>query len=220
MVSPERALPGREQEMKVSGIHTVLGTPIRPPFPEGTSRPRVLGTRLLLGRRARLLEAPRRLHDGRRLHGRLHAEPNLRGGLQRAHRAHGGGARRVRPRARSPTRRSCASSGRTTTPLRACARATTSAPSTARRSTTTPTSNARLAEASEIAYEEQLEGAGYGPITTEIAQAGPFYYAEDYHQQYLDKNPNGYCGLGGTGVSCPIGLALPAQVDAAAPAAG
>ena len=48
--------------------------------------------------------------------------------------------------------------------------------------------------------------AGYGEITTEIAPAGPFYYAEDYHQQYLAKNPNGYCGLGGTGVSCPVGL--------------
>ena len=49
--------------------------------------------------------------------------------------------------------------------------------------------------------------AGHGEITTEIAEAGPFYYAEDYHQQYLAKNPNGYCGLGGTGVSCPVGLA-------------
>ncbi|MBA2415159.1 MAG: peptide-methionine (S)-S-oxide reductase, partial [Geodermatophilaceae bacterium] len=49
--------------------------------------------------------------------------------------------------------------------------------------------------------------AGYGEITTEIAPAGEFYYAEDYHQQYLHKNPMGYCGIGGTGVSCPIGLA-------------
>jgi peptide-methionine (S)-S-oxide reductase len=55
-------------------------------------------------------------------------------------------------------------------------------------------------------YQAELERAGYGPITTEIAQAGPFYYAEDYHQQYLAKNPNGYCGIGGTGVSCPTGL--------------
>ena len=54
---------------------------------------------------------------------------------------------------------------------------------------------------------ERLRAAGYGEITTEIAQAGPFYYAEDYHQQYLHKNPCGYCGLGGTGVSCPVGLA-------------
>jgi peptide-methionine (S)-S-oxide reductase len=53
-----------------------------------------------------------------------------------------------------------------------------------------------------------LTAAGYGPITTEIAEAGPFYYAEEYHQQYLGKNPHGYCGLGGTGVSCPIGLEL------------
>jgi peptide-methionine (S)-S-oxide reductase len=62
------------------------------------------------------------------------------------------------------------------------------------------------AEASRDAYQQTLTQAGYGEITTEIAEAGPFYYAEDYHQQYLAKNPNGYCGLGGTGVSCPIGL--------------
>jgi peptide-methionine (S)-S-oxide reductase len=51
-------------------------------------------------------------------------------------------------------------------------------------------------------YQDKLAGAGFAPITTEILQAGPFYYAEDYHQQYLDKNPAGYCGLGGTGVNC------------------
>jgi peptide-methionine (S)-S-oxide reductase len=63
------------------------------------------------------------------------------------------------------------------------------------------------AESSRDAYQAVLAQAGHGQITTEIAQAGPFYYAEDYHQQYLAKNPNGYCGLGGTGVSCPVGLA-------------
>jgi peptide-methionine (S)-S-oxide reductase len=62
------------------------------------------------------------------------------------------------------------------------------------------------AAASRESYQARLKEQGYGEITTEIAQAGPFYYAEDYHQQYLAKNPNGYCGLGGTGVSCPIGL--------------
>ena len=66
------------------------------------------------------------------------------------------------------------------------------------------------AEASKDAYATRLASAGYGPITTEIASAGPFYYAEDYHQQYLGKNPGGYCGLGGTGVSCPIGVAAAA----------
>ena len=58
------------------------------------------------------------------------------------------------------------------------------------------------------AYQEQLTRAGYGEITTEITPLDTFYYAEDYHQQYLAKNPNGYCGLGGTGVSCPVGLDL------------
>jgi peptide-methionine (S)-S-oxide reductase len=55
-------------------------------------------------------------------------------------------------------------------------------------------------------YQERLGEAGHGEITTELAQAGPFYYAEDYHQQYLAKNPSGYCGVGGTGVSCPVEL--------------
>jgi peptide-methionine (S)-S-oxide reductase len=62
------------------------------------------------------------------------------------------------------------------------------------------------AEASRDAYAGKLRAAGYGDITTEIAEAGQFYYAEDYHQQYLHKNPWGYCGLGGTGVSCPVGI--------------
>ena len=64
----------------------------------------------------------------------------------------------------------------------------------------------QAAEASRDAYQERLTAAGHGEITTEIVDASPFYYAEDYHQQYLSKVPNGYCGLGGTGVSCPIGV--------------
>ncbi|HEY9753124.1 MAG TPA: peptide-methionine (S)-S-oxide reductase MsrA [Coleofasciculaceae cyanobacterium] len=66
----------------------------------------------------------------------------------------------------------------------------------------------KLAEASRQAFQQQLTAAGYGEITSEILDAPEFYYAEDYHQQYLAKNPDGYCGLGGTGVSCPIGLAI------------
>lgn len=72
-----------------------------------------------------------------------------------------------------------------------------------------PTSVAQrsAAEASRDAYQRALSSAGHATITTEIVDAGPFYYAEEYHQQYLAKNPGGYCGLGGTGVSCPTGLA-------------
>ena len=62
------------------------------------------------------------------------------------------------------------------------------------------------AEAARAAFAKKLREAGYGDITTEILDAPAFYFAEDYHQQYLDKNPNGYCGLGGTGVTCPVGL--------------
>ncbi len=64
----------------------------------------------------------------------------------------------------------------------------------------------RLAEASRAAFQSKLSESGFGAITTEIASAPAFYYAEGYHQQYLQKNPNGYCGLGGTGVTCPIGV--------------
>ena len=64
----------------------------------------------------------------------------------------------------------------------------------------------QTALASRDAYGERLRAAGFGPMTTEIARAGPFYFAEAYHQQYLAKNPGGYCGIGGTGVTCPVGL--------------
>jgi peptide-methionine (S)-S-oxide reductase len=71
---------------------------------------------------------------------------------------------------------------------------------------TTDPSQLAAVEATRAAFGERLKEKGYGEITTEVAELGEFYYAEDYHQQYLAKVPNGYCGLGGTGVSCPIGL--------------
>jgi peptide-methionine (S)-S-oxide reductase len=73
----------------------------------------------------------------------------------------------------------------------------------------TDDSQRAAAEAAKAAYSKRLEAAGHDAVTTEIAHAGPFYYAEDYHQQYLAKNPDGYCGLGGTGVACPVGLFAP-----------
>src|SRR5262249_1693303 len=70
---------------------------------------------------------------------------------------------------------------------------------------------ADAARASRERYQAALNERGYGEVTTGIAPAGPFYYAEDYHQQYLAKNPNGYCGIGGTGVSCPVGTGASAS---------
>src|ERR1700741_1675374 len=75
---------------------------------------------------------------------------------------------------------------------------------------TTPAQR-KAAEESKAMYGKALAADRYGPITTEIVEAGPFYFAEDYHQQYLAKNPGGYCGLGGTGVSCPVGVGLKAE---------
>ena len=68
-----------------------------------------------------------------------------------------------------------------------------------------------LAQASRDTYQERLSAAGFGRITTEIALAGPFFFAEDYHQQYLEKNPDGYCPDHGTGIACPVGVGLPAE---------
>jgi peptide-methionine (S)-S-oxide reductase len=89
------------------------------------------------------------------------------------------------------------------------------------RSAVYTTSEAQLetAKASRVTYQDALTKAGRGTISTEILPAGPFYYAEAYHQQYLDKNPNGYCNHGFNGVSCPIGLNVPAQIDVAPPLA-
>ena len=101
-------------------------------------------------------------------------------------------------------------SGRATIRRRACGRATTSARSTARPSTRSTSAQARAAAGDRATRTSaRLTAAGYGTITTEIAPAPPFYYAEDYHQQYLAKNPGGYCGLGGTGVTCPVGSDWP-----------
>ena len=75
---------------------------------------------------------------------------------------------------------------------------------------TTDDAQQAAAEASRDMYQERLTAAGFGQITTEIAPAPAFYYAEDYHQQYLAKNPDGYCGLGGTGVTCPVGVRVSA----------
>src|ERR1700722_14017589 len=77
---------------------------------------------------------------------------------------------------------------------------------------TTPVQLAAARESAAV-FGKALKAKGLGPITTEIAEAGPFYFAEDYHQQYLAKNPGGYCGLGGAGGSCPIGLGVPADAS-------
>jgi peptide-methionine (S)-S-oxide reductase len=203
--TPEEALPGREAEMVVPLAHEVLGTPIKPPFPEGLESI-VVGMGCFWGAERVFWQAP----------GVYTTAVGYAGGLTP-----------------NPTYEETCSgrTGHTEAVLVVFDPAQISRdeilklfweghdPTTENRQGndvgtqyrsavywSTPEQKAAV-EASRDAFAARLKEAGYGDITTEIAEAGPFYYAEPYHQQYLHKVPNGYCGLGGTGVSCPVGLA-------------
>jgi peptide-methionine (S)-S-oxide reductase len=204
MVRPEEALPGRETPIAVPDRHEVLGTPLTPPFPEGTER-LVVGLGCFWGAERLFWQAP---------------------GVYTTAVGYAGG---FTP---NPTYEEVCSgrTGHTEVVLAVFDPAATSLDELLRifweghdptqgmrqgndvgtqyRSALYAADAAQraAAEASRAGYQERLTAAGLGTISTEIADAGPFYYAEDYHQQYLVKNPNGYCGIGGTGVSCPVGL--------------
>jgi peptide-methionine (S)-S-oxide reductase len=204
MVDPAEALPGREDEMPVPQRHAVLGTSLKPPFPEGLEQA-IVGMGCFWGAERVFWQAP---------------------GVYTTAVGYAGG---FTP---NPTYEEVCSgrTGHTEAVLVVFDPAVTSYAEilklfwenhdptqgmrqgndvgTQYRSEILWTTEAQreAAEASRAAYAEQLRAAGHSEITTEIRQAGPFYYAEDYHQQYLHKNPWGYCGLGGTGVSCPVGL--------------
>jgi peptide-methionine (S)-S-oxide reductase len=208
MVETADALPGREQRMPVPERHAVLETPLEPPFPEGLEQA-VFGMGCFWGAERVFWQAP---------------------GVYTTAVGYAGGA------TPNPTYEEVCSgrTGHTEAVLVVFDPAKTSYEELLRlfwenhdptqgmrqgndvgtqyRSAIYWTSDAQRAqaEASRDAYAARLHAAGYGEITTEIAEAGPFYYAEDYHQQYLEKNPLGYCGLGGTGVACPVGVSVSA----------
>jgi peptide-methionine (S)-S-oxide reductase len=205
MVEPTSALPGRAEERSVPARHEVLGTPLRPPFPDGIEWA-ILGMGCFWGAERIFWQAP----------GVYTTAVGYAGGLTP-----------------NPTYEEVCSgrTGHAEVVLVAFDVATTSFqemlklfweghdPTQGMRQGNDRGTQYRsailwrddsqraAAEASLSAYQEMLSAAGHGTITTELAEAGPFYYAEDYHQQYLAKNPGGYCGLGGTGVSCPVGAA-------------
>jgi peptide-methionine (S)-S-oxide reductase len=205
MVEREAALPGRDTEIPVSARHAVLGTPLRPPFPEGFEQA-IVGMGCFWGAERVFWQAP---------------------GVYTTAVGYAGG------NTPNPSYEEVCSgrTGHTEAVLVVFDPAKTSYAEILRLfwENHDPTQGMRqgndvgtqyrsailwsteeqraIAEASRDAYTARLRESGFGEITTEIAQAGKFFYAEDYHQQYLEKNPFGYCGLGGTGVSCPIGLA-------------
>jgi peptide-methionine (S)-S-oxide reductase len=204
MIRPEDALPGRDEAMPVPARHEVLGTPIAPPFPDGLEQA-IVGMGCFWGAERVFWQAP---------------------GVYTTAVGYAGGY------TENPTYEEVCSgrTGHTEAVLVVFDPAQTSYDEILRlfwenhdptqgmrqgndagtqyRSAIYATTDAQraAAEASRPVFQSELERAGYGEITTEIAPAGQFYYAEPYHQQYLAKNPNGYCGLGGTGVSCPVGV--------------
>jgi peptide-methionine (S)-S-oxide reductase len=207
MVEPERALPGRADPIAVPERHFVLDTPLQPPFPEGTQS-LVVGMGCFWGAERVFWQAP---------------------GVYTTAVGYAGGY------TQNPTYEEVCSgrTGHTEVVLVVFDPAAISQEEVLRLfwENHDPTQGMRqgndvgtqyrsavyvadeaqrdAAIATRDAYAARLAEAGYGEITTQIADAGAFYYAEDYHQQYLAKNPAGYCGLGGTGVSCPVGLTAP-----------
>jgi peptide-methionine (S)-S-oxide reductase len=204
MPTPEQALPGRTESIPVPDAHFVNGHELVPPFPNGLEQA-IFGMGCFWGAERKFWEAP----------GVYSTAVGYAGGYTA-----------------NPTYREVCSgmTGHTEVVLVVFDPSVTSYDAmlkifwenhdptqgmrqgndtgTQYRSAIYATSPAQLAaaEASRRAYQDRLTASGFGRITTEILDAPPFYYAEDYHQQYLAKNPHGYCGIGGTGVSCPIGL--------------
>ncbi len=204
MIAPEDALPGRSERLQVPARHAVLNTPLEPPFPDGLEVAE-FGMGCFWGAERIFWEAPgvyttavgyaggytpnptyEEVCSGRT--GHTEAVLVVFDPKQTSYEE----ILRLFWEGHDPTQ-GMRQGNDTGTQYRSAIYWTTE-------------EQREAAEASAAAYGERLREAGHGEITTEIAKAGEFYYAEDYHQQYLHKVPNGYCGIGGTGVSCPVGL--------------
>jgi peptide-methionine (S)-S-oxide reductase len=204
MIDPDRALPGSDTPMPVPARHEVLGTPIVPPFPEGFERI-VVGMGCFWGAERIFWQAEGVYTTAVGYAGGFTPNPSY----DEVCSARTGHAEVVLavfdPNATSyeAMLRLFWEGHDPTQGMRQG-----NDVGTQYRSGLWWTSETQrdVALASRETYQAELTAAGHGEISTEIAEAGPFYYAEEYHQQYLAKNPNGYCGIGGTGVSCPVGL--------------
>ena len=205
MISPGEALPGRREKMEVPAAHFVNGDPLEPPFPAGMERA-VFGMGCFWGAERKFWETPGVYSTAVGYAGGFTPNPTYEevcsGATGHAEvvlvvfdptKISYEGLLRVFWENHDPTQ-----GMRQGNDVGSQYRSAIYYYGDAQR---------RAAEASRQAYQAVLEKAGYGPITTEIVAAPEFYYAEDYHQQYLAKNPWGYCGIGGTGVACPAGLA-------------
>jgi peptide-methionine (S)-S-oxide reductase len=204
MVSAEQALKGREQEMPVPERHAVLGTPLRPPYPDGIETA-IFGMGCFWGAEKIFWQLPGVYTTAVGYAGGMTPNPTY----QEVCSGSTGHTEAVLV-AFDPTKISYEELLRHFweghDPTQAMRQGNDVGTQYRSAVYWTDEKQRETAEASRAAYQQMLTQAGHGQITTEIAKAGPFYYAEDYHQQYLQKEPAGYCGLGGTGVSCPVGL--------------
>jgi peptide-methionine (S)-S-oxide reductase len=209
MVDAADALRGRERELEVPASHAVLGTPLKPPFPEGIEQA-VFGLGCFWGAERIFWQAPGVYTTAVGYAGGFTPNPTY----EEVCSGRTGHAEVVLV-AFDPEKINYEELLRLFweghDPTQGMRQGNDVG--TQYRSLILWTSEAQreAAEASLKAYNERLRAAGYSEITTEIEHAGPFYYAEDYHQQYLHKNPWGYCGIGGTGVSCPVGVGVTRQ---------
>ena len=216
MVDAAAALPGRNVEMAVAAKHAVLGTPMTPPFPEGFQR-LVVGMGCFWGAERVFWQAPGVYTTAVGYAGGFTPNPTYEE-VCSGRTGHAEVVLVVFDPARTSHDEMLRLFWENHDPTQGM-RQGNDVGSQYRSAILWDTEEHRAqAEASRDLYAERLRASGYPEITTEIAQTGPFYYAEDYHQQYLHKNPWGYCGLGGTGVSCPVGLGASALAPTSAPA--
>jgi len=204
MVTAERALPGREEEMPVTAAHLVLGTKITPPFPAGTERA-IFGMGCFWGAERMFWTIPGVFTTAVGYAGGLTPNPTYEE-VCSGRTGHAEAVLVVFDPAKVSYEQLLGVFFEGHDPTQGMRQGNDVG--TQYRSviyTTTP-EQAATAEKVAARFQESLSKEGYGQITTEVAPAGAFYYAEPYHQQYLEANPGGYCGLGGTGVACPVGL--------------
>jgi peptide-methionine (S)-S-oxide reductase len=206
--SPEEALPGRSEEMPVPAKHEVLGTPLKGPVPEG-HEVAIFGMGCFWGVERKFYQVPGVYSTAAGYAGGLTPNPDYRevcSGLT----GHNEVVRVVYDPKKVSYEQLLKVFWENHDPTQGMRQGNDTG--TQYRSGIYYTSEAqkRAAEASRDVYQKALQAKGFDAITTEIIPAPPFYYAEDYHQQYLEKNPGGYCGIGGTGVTCPVGVGVSA----------
>ena len=205
MVDRDSALPGREDEMPVADRHAVLGTPLRGPFPEGLEQA-IVAMGCFWGAERVFWQAPGIYTTAVGYSGGFTPNPSYEE-VCSGRTGHAEAVLVVFDPAKISYEEVLKLFWENHDPTQGMRQGNDVGTQYRSAIYWSGEEQRKAAERSRDMYAERLRVAGHGPITSEIAEAGPFYYAEDYHQQYLHKVPNGYCGLGGTGVSCPVGVA-------------